>query len=142
MTQGGNGLVTKVVLSRGSTVKLCDTRGILFDNLKTSCSQNWQFWRACSAQINKLLLSFLAYLGTWRDGRYSIGLKDGQLTNTIFQVHHGGCGRFQPNIRRIGMEITAEWKKVNEETQEKKITLSAEKCLSIFKGRVNMTKSI
>ena len=34
------------------------------------------------------------------------------------------------------MEITAEWKKVNEETQEKKVTLSAEKCLSIFKGKI------
>lgn len=29
-----------------------------------------------------------------------------------------GCGRYQPNYRRIGIEIFAEWKKhVNEDTQ-------------------------
>ena len=37
---------------------------------------------------------------------------------------HGGCGRYQPNIRRIGLEMTAEWKIVNEDTQEKKIPLT------------------
>ena len=26
---------------------------------------------------------------------------------------HGGCGRYQPNIRKIGLELTAEWKQVN-----------------------------
>ncbi len=30
---------------------------------------------------------------------------------------HGGCGRYQPNIRRLGLELTAEWKHVNEDTQ-------------------------
>lgn len=34
------------------------------------------------------------------------------------------------------MEITAEWKEINEESQERKITLSAERVLEIFK---NMT---
>lgn len=47
---------------------------------------------------------------------------------------HGGCGRYQPQYRRAGLEITAEWKKyVNEDTQERKIGLSAERCLEIFK---------
>ncbi len=34
---------------------------------------------------------------------------------------HGGCGRYQPKIRRVGLELTAEWKHVNEDTQEKKV---------------------
>ncbi|XP_067948896.1 DNA-directed RNA polymerase II subunit RPB1-like [Watersipora subatra] len=46
---------------------------------------------------------------------------------------HGGCGRFQPTIRRAGLELTAEWKQVNEETQEKKIVLTAERVHEIFK---------
>ena len=37
---------------------------------------------------------------------------------------HGGCGRYQPNIRRIGLDLTAEWKQMNEDTQEKKINLA------------------
>ena len=37
---------------------------------------------------------------------------------------HGGCGRFQPKYRRMGLELTAEWKHVNEDTQEKKIPLT------------------
>ena len=40
---------------------------------------------------------------------------------------HGGCGRFQPQIRRVGLELTAEWKHLNEEAQEKKIVLTAER---------------
>lgn len=40
---------------------------------------------------------------------------------------HGGCGRFQPQIRRVGLELTAEWKHLNEESQEKKIVLTAER---------------
>jgi DNA-directed RNA polymerase II subunit RPB1 len=31
--------------------------------------------------------------------------------------HHGGCGRYQPNIRRVGLDLTCEWKNVNEDTQ-------------------------
>ncbi|KAK3607289.1 hypothetical protein CHS0354_002914 [Potamilus streckersoni] len=46
---------------------------------------------------------------------------------------HGGCGRYQPNIRRIGLELTAEWKKLNEESQERKIILTAERVHEIFK---------
>lgn len=48
----------------------------------------------------------------------------------------GGCGRYQPTYRRTnGIEITAEWKKrVNEDTQERKIELTAERVLEIFKG--------
>ena len=38
---------------------------------------------------------------------------------------HGGCGRYQPNIKREGLEMTAEWKQVNEDTQEKKTVLTA-----------------
>ena len=46
---------------------------------------------------------------------------------------HGGCGRYQPNIRRVGLEMTAEWKQVNEGTQEKKIVLTAERVHEIFR---------
>lgn len=46
---------------------------------------------------------------------------------------HGGCGRYQPNIRRTGLDLTAEWKHVNEDTQEKKINLSAERVWEILK---------
>ena len=57
-------------------------------------------------------------------------------------IHHpfpsiqspGGCGRHQPVIRRNGLELTAEWKKVNEDSQERKIILSAERVLEIFKN--------
>jgi DNA-directed RNA polymerase II subunit RPB1 len=31
--------------------------------------------------------------------------------------HHGGCGRYQPNIRRMGLDLTCEWKNINEDTQ-------------------------
>ena len=40
------------------------------------------------------------------------------------QAKHGGCGRYQPNYRRLCLELTAEWKHVNEDTQEKKIPLT------------------
>lgn len=62
---------------------------------------------------------------------------------------HGGCGRYQPTIRRSGLDLTAEWKHVNEDSQEKKINLSAERVweilkhitgyfnLSIIKGEIN-----
>ncbi|KAL1115611.1 hypothetical protein AAG570_005901 [Ranatra chinensis] len=46
---------------------------------------------------------------------------------------HGGCGRYQPNLRRIGLEVTAEWKHVNEDAQEKKISLTAERVWEILK---------
>ena len=50
----------------------------------------------------------------------------------VFQGH-GGCGRFQPNIRRNGLELTCEWKKINDDTQERKIILTAERVHEIFK---------
>ena len=46
---------------------------------------------------------------------------------------HGGCGRYQPNIRRTGLDLTAEWKHVNEDSQERKIQLTAERVHEIFK---------
>jgi len=59
------------------------------------------------------------------------------MANYIFRTDvfqsHGGCGRYQPKIRRMGLELTAEWKHVNEDSQEKKIVLSAERVLEIFK---------
>lgn len=45
-----------------------------------------------------------------------------------------GCGRYQPSYRRVGIDINAEWKKnVNEDTQERKIMLTAERVLETFK---------
>ncbi|KAM8794266.1 DNA-directed RNA polymerase II subunit RPB1 [Eudromia elegans] len=46
---------------------------------------------------------------------------------------HGGCGRYQPRIRRSGLELYAEWKHVNEDSQEKKILLSPERVHEVFK---------
>ncbi|KAJ7351030.1 hypothetical protein OS493_037212 [Desmophyllum pertusum] len=48
------------------------------------------------------------------------------------KMSHGGCGRNQPQIRRSGLELTAEWKEVNEDSQEKKIPLTAERVHEIF----------
>ena len=47
-----------------------------------------------------------------------------------------GCGRFQPKIRKTGLELSAEWsdKKRNDDSQEKKIALTAERVLEIFKN--------
>ena len=50
------------------------------------------------------------------------------------KVGHGGCGRYQPTIRRMGLELTGEWKHVNEDSQEKKIPLTAERVWEIFKA--------
>ncbi|KAK9505662.1 hypothetical protein O3M35_009660 [Rhynocoris fuscipes] len=46
---------------------------------------------------------------------------------------HGGCGRYQPSLRRTGLDVTAEWKHVNEDAQEKKINLTAERVWEILK---------
>lgn len=48
---------------------------------------------------------------------------------------HGGCGRYQPKYRRMGLEMTAEWKHVNEDTQEKKIQLTGTKPESLHATR-------
>lgn len=52
------------------------------------------------------------------------------------QTHlSSGCGRFQPQYRRQGLEIWAEWKKnVNEDTQERKICVSASRALDILRN--------
>ena len=47
--------------------------------------------------------------------------------------NHGGCGRHQPRIRCSGLDLTAEWEEVNEDSQEKKIPLTAERVHKIFK---------
>ena len=52
---------------------------------------------------------------------------------SLFQTP-SGCGRFQPKYRRNCLELTAEWSKVNDDNQEKKIFLSAERVLEIFKN--------
>jgi len=49
---------------------------------------------------------------------------DGNVDPAAQEKKHGGCGRFQPKYRRLGLELTAEWKHVNEDTNEKKITLT------------------
>ncbi|XP_032236944.2 DNA-directed RNA polymerase II subunit RPB1-like [Nematostella vectensis] len=49
------------------------------------------------------------------------------------KLNHGGCGRYQPKFRKTALELTAEWKHVNEDANEKKITLTAERVYEIFK---------
>ena len=44
-----------------------------------------------------------------------------------------GCGRYQPKYRRTALQLTGEWKKTNEDSQEKKKNFSAEMILEIFK---------
>ncbi|GIY87708.1 DNA-directed RNA polymerase II subunit RPB1 [Caerostris extrusa] len=46
---------------------------------------------------------------------------------------HGGCGRYQPSIRQSGLDLTAEWKHINEDSQERKIALSAERVFEVFR---------
>ena len=50
------------------------------------------------------------------------------------KIGHNGCGRYQPSIRKRGLELTAEWKHLNEDTQETKIQLTAERVHEIFKN--------
>ncbi len=45
----------------------------------------------------------------------------------------GGCGRHQPKIRRQRLELIGEWKRVNEDSQEKKMVLTAGRVWEIFK---------
>ena len=44
-----------------------------------------------------------------------------------------GCGRYQPQIRRKGLELIAKWKETNDSAQEKEMPLPAEHVLEIFK---------
>ncbi|XP_053949048.1 DNA-directed RNA polymerase II subunit RPB1 [Anastrepha obliqua] len=59
--------------------------------------------------------------------------KDGQQADPNKKQGHGGCGHYQPSLRRSGLELTAEWKHVNEDSQEKKIIVSAERVWEILK---------
>ncbi|XP_066583647.1 DNA-directed RNA polymerase II subunit RPB1 [Prorops nasuta] len=60
--------------------------------------------------------------------------KDGQEQQQMDKKPgHGGCGRYQPNLRREGLDVTAEWKHINEDSQEKKIFLTAERAWEILK---------
>ncbi|KAL1513638.1 hypothetical protein ABEB36_003027 [Hypothenemus hampei] len=59
--------------------------------------------------------------------------KDGDQSDPNKKQSHGGCGRYQPSIRRCALDLTAEWKHVNEDSQEKKIALTAERVWEIFK---------
>ena len=34
-----------------------------------------------------------------------------------------GCGRHQPKIRKVGLELTAEWNKVDDDAQDKKVLM-------------------
>ncbi|XP_037032570.1 DNA-directed RNA polymerase II subunit RPB1 [Bradysia coprophila] len=58
--------------------------------------------------------------------------KDAQLDPNK-KAGHGGCGHYQPSIKRSGLELMAEWKTVNENSQEKKLPVTAERCWEIFK---------
>uniref|UniRef100_A0AC34Q0A5 DNA-directed RNA polymerase subunit n=1 Tax=Panagrolaimus sp. JU765 TaxID=591449 RepID=A0AC34Q0A5_9BILA len=61
------------------------------------------------------------------------GVEDDEMSTGLI-LNKGGCGRYQPSYRRAGLEISAEWKKnLNEENQERKIVLTAEKVLEVFK---------
>ena len=44
-----------------------------------------------------------------------------------------GCGRYQPSLKRQGLEITAKWKHINEDTQEKQMILTAERVHEILR---------
>ncbi|XP_022650291.1 DNA-directed RNA polymerase II subunit RPB1-like isoform X2 [Varroa destructor] len=57
----------------------------------------------------------------------------GEPTEEDKKAAHAGCGRHQPNYRRSGLDLSAEWKHTNEETQEKKQMLTAERVYEIFK---------
>uniref|UniRef100_A0A8R1TQ24 DNA-directed RNA polymerase subunit n=1 Tax=Onchocerca volvulus TaxID=6282 RepID=A0A8R1TQ24_ONCVO len=67
------------------------------------------------------------------DELHTIGGEDGEESER--EVKSGGCGRYQPSYKRVGIDIIAEWKKhINEDTQERKIILTAERALEIFKS--------
>ena len=46
---------------------------------------------------------------------------------------HGGCGRYQPSLKRNGLELNAKWKHVNEDTQEKQMVLTPERVHEVFR---------
>ncbi|KAK7486909.1 hypothetical protein BaRGS_00021880 [Batillaria attramentaria] len=46
---------------------------------------------------------------------------------------HSGCGRFQPKFKKKGLELIAEWKDVNEDNQERKMAVTADRVLEVFR---------
>ena len=48
-------------------------------------------------------------------------------------MKHEKITRLLPHYRRSTLTLNAEWKKLNDDTDEKKIEVSAEKVLEIFK---------
>ncbi|KAH0626104.1 hypothetical protein JD844_000864 [Phrynosoma platyrhinos] len=70
--------------------------------------------------------------GEEMDNKFGVEQSEGDEDITK-EKGHGGCGRYQPRIRRSGLELYAEWKHVNEDSQEKKILLSPERVHEIFK---------
>lgn len=53
--------------------------------------------------------------------------------------HSGGCGHYLPVVRRNRsqghtLELVAEWKRVNDESQERKMAITAERALNILKN--------
>ena len=60
--------------------------------------------------------------------------KEGEETADAKKLGHGGCGRYQPKIRRVGLELIGEWKHMNDDSQEKKCTISAEKVHEVFRS--------
>ncbi len=55
-------------------------------------------------------------------------------TNEVTTKYAGGCGRMQPKYRRSGLDVYIEWKQAPDENQERKMKLTAERVLSIFKA--------
>jgi len=49
------------------------------------------------------------------------------------RIKHGGCGGYQPSLKRDGLKLTAEFKQVTDETAEKRQNLSPEKVHTILK---------
>lgn len=62
-----------------------------------------------------------------------IGSGGGEDPNQGPDKKHGGCGRYQPSLKRNGLELQAKWKNVNEDTQEKQMILTAERVHEIFR---------
>lgn len=49
-------------------------------------------------------------------------------------IHYSGCGAYQPKIKRIGIELTGNWTKINDRDQPPKLPISAERVWEIFKN--------
>uniref|UniRef100_A0A674BGB4 DNA-directed RNA polymerase subunit n=1 Tax=Salmo trutta TaxID=8032 RepID=A0A674BGB4_SALTR len=71
--------------------------------------------------------------GEEMDNKFGVDQQEQDSEDITKEKGHGGCGRYQPRIRRSGLELYAEWKHVNEDSQEKKILLSPERVYEIFK---------